>query len=106
MTKIRLDLDTLCVESFSTDASPAHGGTVQAHSPIDYGYTDVTGCGQETCAAYCSGGHTCYASCEGSCLQTCGGSCNGTCAQASACYPCGQSDLGSCFWQDCDAPTP
>lgn len=104
MSKIRLDLDALSVESFSTDAAPASSGTVHGHSPIEQTFvSDVTGCDQDTCARYCSGNTTCYASCDGSCAQTCGGSCGGTCAQASACYPCGQSDLGSCFWQDCEA---
>lgn len=113
MHKIRLNPETLRVESFATEAALAASGTVHGHSAtidIDYGFTDQTACAQDTCAISC-GGYTCAYTCAGigcygSGQQTCGGSCNGTCAQASACYPCGQSDNGTCFWQDCPATEP
>ena len=99
MSKIRLDLDALSVESFTTETGLAQAGTVRGHSPIDQTfYSDVTGCDQDTCARNCSGNTTCYASCDG--VQTCGGSCNGTC-QASACYACDESQVSSCRWVEC-----
>lgn len=46
MRKLKLDLGTLCVESFAADAHPADEGTVHAHA------TPPTYCGN-TCAATC-----------------------------------------------------
>jgi len=75
MSKLRLDLDEIQVESFTTHAGPARGGTVAAHERITFG------CPPATQAL------TCPASCDGTCLNcpapsangTCDVSCNGTC---------------------------
>lgn len=106
MRKLQLDVGGLRVESFHVQPfAAATEGTVRGHgTPYNYGETDHTGCGQESCAISC-GGYTCGITCE-SCVQTCGGSCNGTCQVASACYPCGESQGGSCFWQDCSPTDP
>jgi hypothetical protein len=76
MRKIKLELDTLEVESFTPSHEPVRGGTVHAHS-FD----------------------TCYVPCpdysaEGSCGDV---SCQETCGQAASCgyQPCGT------FWQGC-----
>jgi hypothetical protein len=80
MGKIRLELDALSVESFST--APDKGdrdGTVFGHLPPD------------TYAVYCSDGRTCYMdTCEacGTAATDCG-----TCA--TACGTCA-TDCGTC----------
>jgi hypothetical protein len=67
MRKLKLEIETLVVESFSTFAGGAPQGTVKAHN-----YTEGF---DETCeAAGCSGktwywGHTCNG--RGSCYQEC-----------------------------------
>jgi hypothetical protein len=42
MRKIQLDIDTLSVDSFETDAASAEQGTVVAHAPRTF-----NGCGSE-----------------------------------------------------------
>jgi hypothetical protein len=88
MKKIRLDLDTLSIESFDTMVTPEERGTVQGHIPPD------------TYARYCSDGTTCYDSCD-----YCSGyvSCNasecGTCA--TNCGTCYATDCGTCYDATC-----
>jgi len=93
MKKIRLDLDTLSVESFDTRAGgDAADGTVFGHIP------------PETYAKYCSDGQTCEATgCFGTAATdcgTCGASACGTCATncgtcATACGTC-DTYCGTC----------
>jgi hypothetical protein len=68
MRKLKLDLDTLDVESFSTVRQQDHPGTIQGHDS-----------GQQTCADSCDGVCSSYFcpsgtepdSCEFSCIWTC-----------------------------------
>lgn len=78
MPKLKLNLDQLSVDSFSTQAPEKKSGTVFGE--------------QCTCHTQCTcpGCPTCYESCNGSCVQTCAYSCNGTCD-----YSCG----GTCGWE-------
>jgi len=71
MRKLRLDLDSLDVQSFATDEETPAGGTVHGQSGLCqstyYGctYTDWETCENtcQTCDQY-----TCWESCYGSCL--------------------------------------
>lgn len=110
MSKLRLDLDALQVESFDTRPGASRPrGTVQGHGRD----TDLAACGDATfpvscwddscagscascdgscvagtCAASCNG--TCAVSCNGTCLASCGGTCDATCVS------CGYSCDASC----------
>ena len=91
MTKLKLQLDDLSVESFETHFAEAQG-TVLGN---DSDYTEGTCPGFATCDASCD------ASCNGTCFQTCaGGTCNGTCG-----FSCPQSCYGTCqgYRGDCMA---
>jgi modification target Cys-rich repeat protein len=104
MNKLRLELDDLRVDTFSTsEAAGGESGTVRAHGvgvgpsydqpcePVDMDhtvaacpvYTDVG----TTCAASCHG--SCYATCYGTCAHTCDTFWQQTCANATCdpCYP-------------------
>ena len=89
MNKLRLDLEDLSVESFST--TPEAGkeeGTVFGQQCTCYTNCTCPGC--PTCDASCNG--TCAASCNGTCDASCNGTCGATCA--ASCY-------GSCDYS-CD----
>jgi hypothetical protein len=85
MKKLRLEMDALRVESFSTDAAAREAGTVHGHSypngcfppPGSDPFLDT--CHYATCA-----GDTCWYSCGGSC--DCGGGSAGCPPQESAGY--------------------
>jgi hypothetical protein len=89
MRKIRLDLDTLSVESFSTvRGKEDRDGTVFGHLP------------PFTYQLYCSDGNTCYETCDGcgtapSDCGTCDTNC-GTCAT-----DCGTCDPYCCCTCSC-----
>lgn len=97
MSKLRLELHDLRVDTFSTSKEPGgEAGTVRAHGagpsydepcePIPPDYTET--CPpytSDTCDASCNG--TCYGSCYGSCQNTCSTCWQNTCAN-STCYPC------------------
>ncbi|HEX8906907.1 MAG TPA: hypothetical protein VF771_18800 [Longimicrobiaceae bacterium] len=78
MQKLRLDVDTLQVESFDPEAAAAARGTAFAH---DSGYTPDDPCYAsydyvvDTCLLTC--GSTCGN--QNTCWDTCGASCGGTC---------------------------
>ncbi|HEU0054604.1 MAG TPA: hypothetical protein VFQ39_15560 [Longimicrobium sp.] len=86
MKKLRLELDTLAVESFDTTRDDMRRGTVRG---METDYTVCLGnCGEPTGGGYCSG--TCanyttscdteYTNCgDRTCDYTCG-SCNASCA--------------------------
>jgi hypothetical protein len=57
MAKIKLDLDSLQIESFDTVAPPETHGTVRGHD----GTERQTWCGEESCDG------TCYTHCWGGC---------------------------------------
>lgn len=96
MNKLRLKLDDLRVDTFSTIPFAGEaGGTVRGHEPessyfqpcqsydvpCEVDYTD--GCPPYTMAATCAG--TCAQSCN-SCYYSCQNSCGNTCA--ATCDPC------------------
>lgn len=99
MNKLRLVLDDLRVDTFSTTrAANGESGTVRGYGvggtvsydqpcePIDPNYTEVN------CPPYTQG-YTCAASCYGSCYNSCYGSCQNTC------YTCWQN---TCANASCD----
>lgn len=76
MRRIRLELDELAVESFTTDTLATRTGTVQGHGGTAFicetaGNTDEPGCdltADSGCGiSECSCVATCYGSCQGSC---------------------------------------
>jgi len=84
--KIRLNVESLVVETFSTAEAAAPRGTVHGYgseAPCDYietaqatcecqNFTAQTACGQNTCQESCA--ESCYGTCFGdSCYDTCGG---------------------------------
>jgi modification target Cys-rich repeat protein len=96
MKKLRLELDQLRVDTFSTTAAATDSaGTVRGHDrpsydepcePIPPDYTDnCPPYTSVTCGVSCNG--TCYGSCYGSCANTCYSCRQQTCPGAS-CYPC------------------
>jgi hypothetical protein len=94
MTKLKLRLDDLSVETFQTAPAENARGTVLGNDDSDP--TDGT----------CGGYATCDASCEGSCYNTCnntcgGGTCDGTCG-----FTCSMSCYGTCrnYRTQCLAP--
>jgi hypothetical protein len=89
MERLKLDLDSLEVQSFETTAGPENRrGTVHGQMvPIDsdaYAFAATgcgdcgTGSGSGSATATCAGYYTCDASCNGTC-NTCNASCGGTC---------------------------
>lgn len=94
MTKLKLHLDDLSVETFQTAISADAKGTVLGRDDSDP--TDGT------CAGYFSCDASCQASCNGTCNETCGGAtCNGTCG-----FSCAPSCYATCrvFRTECMAP--
>lgn len=100
MNKLRLELNDLRVDTFSTTTSAGgEGGTVRGHNigrgpswdepcePIPPDYTESCPPYTQgaTCDASCNG--TCYASCYGSCVNSCYTCWQNTCPNAT-CYPC------------------
>jgi len=90
MNKLRLQLEDLVIDSFSTTPVRRAKGTV-------YGE-------QCTCptACTCPGCPTCDASCGGTCGGTCDASCNGTCnCPGTYDFSCNTCE-GSCGGESCD----
>ena len=93
-SKLKLDLETLAVDSFDTASETAENGTVFGEQCTCWTNCtcpgcpscDNTACGQNTC-----GQHSCAASCNGTCAgYTCAGTCDpwtcqGTTAQYTQC---------------------
>ena len=72
--KLKLNLDQLAVDSFTTEAVMRPSGTVRAQQCTCYTACTCPGC--PTCDASCNG--TCNASCNGTCDASCAGSCDCT----------------------------
>ena len=74
--KLRLNVEELTVDSFTTEYCKERSGTVHGQ--------------QCTCptACTCPGCPTCDASCNGTCDGTCAASCNGTCDCGTYDYTC------------------
>ena len=92
MKKLKLHLEDLLIDSFTTTPAEKPKGTVFGEQCTCYTQCTCPGC--PTCDASCNG--TCNASCNG----TCDASCNGTCG--ASCYAtCGYS----CDYTACDCGT-
>ena len=77
MHKLRLKLEDLQIDSFSTTSVKKEKGTVYGEQCTCPTACTCPGC--PTCDASCNG--TCAASCNG----TCDASCNGTCGDSCGC---------------------
>ena len=77
MAKMKLELDTLAVDSFDTTAAEKARGTVFGEQCTCYTNCTCPGCYtcDNTCANTCDD-YTCLASCNGTCGDTC--DCGGT----------------------------
>jgi hypothetical protein len=86
MRKLKLQLEDLMIDSFTTTPAEKAKGTVFGE--------------QCTCytACTCPGCPTCYASCGGSCDATCNGTCGATCD-----WSCGGTCEYSCNGDTCVA---
>ena len=87
MNKLKLTLEDLQIESFSTTPVKREKGTVYGEQ-----CTCVTAC-------TCPGCPTCDASCNGTCGATCNASCYGTCGDTCNCtydYTC-ESCVPGCY---------
>jgi hypothetical protein len=89
MSKLRLQLEDLMIDSFDTTPVQKGKGTVFGEQCTCYTQCTCPGC--PTCDASCNG--TCAASCYGSCAATCDASCEDTCN-----YSC----AGTCGEYTCD----
>jgi hypothetical protein len=80
MTKLKLDMEELSVESFDTTPDARREvGTVFGQQCTCYTQCTCPGC--PTCDASCNGtcGGTCAGTCDASCNGTCGGTTDITC---------------------------
>ena len=89
MSKLKLRLDDLQVDTFSTTAARKEKGTVFGEQ-----CTCWTNC-------TCPGCPTCDASCNGTCDNTCAHTCAYTCDDASCAGTCGFT----CYYTECDCGT-
>jgi hypothetical protein len=74
--KLKLNLDEISVDSFTTEYRKVRSGTVHGQA-----CTCPTAC-------TCPGCPTCDASCNGTCDASCNGTCGATCGCASYDYTC------------------
>jgi len=74
-TKLKLNLDQLNVDTFTTDGEARPTGTVFGEQCTCYTNCSCPGC--PTCDASCNG--TCGATCAGTCDYSCGGTCDFYC---------------------------
>jgi hypothetical protein len=91
MTKLKLALENLVVESFDTTAVAKEKGTV---------FGEQCSC-QTICT--CPGCPTCDVSCNGTCGASCNGSCDNSCGCTWVCVPETEGDtckVYTCRW-DC-----
>lgn len=100
MNKLRLQLEDIAVESFSTQEAGARRGTVAANATTGnqiicdcptngFEQTCRTCSCEGTCDGTCVGCATSEQSCNGtcdSCYESCGGSCDPTCAGGTCPY--------------------
>jgi hypothetical protein len=101
MRKVKLQLESLAVESFDTRPPEPPEGTVAAHQVWLTDGTCLNTCGScfltcgtcyDTCAQTCP--NTCWASCGGTCVEnTCANTCFRTCVYAY----CGPRTAGTCY---------
>src|SRR5688572_13923678 len=87
MNKLRLQLEDLMIDSFSTTSVRKEKGTVYGEQCTCQTACTCPGC--PTCDASCNGscgGASCINTCAASCYGTCDASCNGTCACGTEAY--------------------
>ena len=84
MRKVKLQLESLAVESFDTSPPEPAEGTVAAHQVWLTDATCLNSCGG-SCFLTCG---TCYNTCFQSCPNTCWISCGGTCREYTCAYTC------------------
>jgi hypothetical protein len=89
MNKLRLKLEDLQIDSFSTTPVKKEKGTVYGEQCTCRTACTCPGC--PTCDASCNG--TCDASCNGTCVA----SCNGTCGDSCGC-PTYDDSCNSCYY--------
>ena len=101
MHKLKLELESLVVDSFATVPGDEARGTVQAFASVGDSTCRWAICYYETYAPGCTLGETCAYSCNcatnggASCVYTCGYTCGYTCANTCAGNTC----------ENCPAPT-
>jgi len=90
MSKLKLTLDDLHVDTFQTTAVQKEKGTVFGEQCTCYTQCTCPGCptcqNYPTCDASCNG--TCAATCNGTCAASCYGTCDWTCDYTCD-YSCG-----------------
>jgi hypothetical protein len=105
MNKLRLHLEDISVESFSTLPASVRLGTVDGHQMSQTTCQQIIcDCTDPTNNATCPG--TCANSCNGTCDASCNGTCNG-CPSGSTCdascgLTCGVSCDYTCQGQSCE----
>ena len=99
MRKLKLDLDAVVVETFSTSFERAARGTVNGQSEFEPAASinlDGHECTRDGCSGdgTCSWGHNCsMEDCSGDCTGYPGCSDDGWCSEAYRC-----TGIGVCFW--------
>jgi hypothetical protein len=89
MRKVKLQLESLAVESFDTSPPEPEEGTVAAHQVWLTAGTCAVSCGGSCFQTGCS----CYNTCIQTCPDTCWASCGGTCWE----YTCADTCLRTCL---------
>ena len=84
MKKLKLQLEDLEVDGFSTTPAEPERGTVNGHSHFTW--------------CTCPGGFTCDATCPNTCAATCPNTCPQTCDDFTCAY---ESCGGTCFQSRC-----
>jgi hypothetical protein len=77
MKKLRLHLEDLRIDSFTTTPTEKPKGTVFGEQCTCYTQCTCPGC--PTCANYGTCDASCNGTCDASCNGTCAASCDGTC---------------------------
>lgn len=79
MRKLKLQLEDLMVDSFTTEPTRREKGTIFGEQCTCHTACTCPGC--PTCDVSCNGtcGGTCNAACNGTCDGSCGGTCDWAC---------------------------
>lgn len=95
MNKLKLRLEDLRIDSFTTEPARKEKGTVFGEQCTCYTNCSCPGC--PTCDASCNGtcnatacgscGASCGGTCDYSCDYSCGGTCDYTCGGGDTCDP-------------------
>ena len=93
MSKLKLRLEDLRIDSFTTEPAREEKGTVFGEQCTCYTNCSCPGC--PTCDASCNG--TCNATACGSCGASCGGTCDATACGTCGGYTCGHTCGYTCY---------